>query len=99
MYDIQHVEDHTACYIYIMFGTKELRNTSGMILTWENWSTWRKTFPIVNAHYKYPWTSLGLNLGLNAERMVTNCQSQDMITMVLTTYLHFTGYKVNWNVL
>jgi hypothetical protein len=82
-----------------VFGTKELRNTSGMILTWENRSTWRKTFPIVNAHYKYTVTSLGLNLGLNVERMVTNCQSQDMITMVLTTSLHFTGYKADWNAL
>jgi len=31
----------------------------------------------------YPRTSLRLKLGLNAERLVTNCQGQGMITMVL----------------
>jgi hypothetical protein len=31
----------------------------------------------------YPWTSLRLNLGLNAERLVTNCHGQGTITMVL----------------
>jgi len=36
MYDVQHVEDNAACHKYMTFGTKELRNTSGMILTWEN---------------------------------------------------------------
>ena len=38
-HDIQHVQDHAARYTYITFSTIELRNTSGMILTWENWST------------------------------------------------------------
>jgi hypothetical protein len=47
-------------------------SSGGMILTGENWRTWRKTFPSATLSTTNPtWTVLGVNPGLQCEKPAT----------------------------
>lgn len=54
-----------------------------MILTWKTEVLGEKTFPLSMLTINTTLTSLGLNLDLNSERLVTNCLSHGMTAMVL----------------
>jgi hypothetical protein len=58
-----------------------------MILTRENWRTWRKTYPSATlSTTNLTWTEPGANPGLRCERPATNSQSHD--TAFILVSLH-----------
>jgi hypothetical protein len=65
----------SATNIYIVHPPDDmsLESQSRMILTGENWRTWRKTCPSATLSTTNPtWIDTGMNPGLRTERTVTN---------------------------
>jgi hypothetical protein len=61
---------------------------SAIMLTWENWRTWKKTCPGATlSATNSTWTSLSFSLGLHSEKPAANCPSYSMAQKAFFVYV------------